>query len=130
MNEYKVGQKVEFDYHGSQEAYQGTRQAGEVVCLVPHVKFKGGTVPLDQMLTGRDDGVARNVADVSVEVSYQDRVVEEKRELDEKIEKLTAFIFKGSAYKTLPEDEQNRLNRQHAIMTGYSQVLGERIANF
>jgi len=61
---------------------------------------------------------------------YQERVVEEKKELDEKLDRLTKFIFTGDVYGTLPEDEQGRLNRQHAFMTGYSTVLGERIAAF
>lgn len=60
---------------------------------------------------------------------HQERVVTEKKELDEKREKLTAFTFTDT-FKALPKEEQERLNRQHGIMEQYSNVLGERIAAF
>lgn len=60
---------------------------------------------------------------------HQQRVVDEKAELDAKREKLGAFkntdLFAG-----LPWQEQERLNTQAHIMTMYSAVLGERIAAF
>ncbi len=60
---------------------------------------------------------------------HQQRVVDEKQELDAKREKLGAFksteLFAG-----LPWQEQERLNTQSHIMTMYSAVLGERIAAF
>jgi hypothetical protein len=60
---------------------------------------------------------------------HQQRVVEEKSDLDTKLEKLGDFcntpIFAG-----LEQAEQNRLNRQFLIMELYAQVLGERIAAF
>lgn len=60
---------------------------------------------------------------------HQQRVVDEKRELDEKREKLDAFKS-GPIFQTLPWDEQERLNTQAHIMTLYSAVLGRRIAAF
>ncbi|MCB2071194.1 MAG: hypothetical protein KDF67_17045 [Ottowia sp.] len=60
---------------------------------------------------------------------HQQRVVEEKRELDEKREKLGAFKH-TPAFEKLPWQEQERLNTQAHIMTMYSAVLGERIAAF
>lgn len=60
---------------------------------------------------------------------YQERVIAEKKELDEKRERLTAFTF-TKAFESLDDDEKERLNRQHAIMERYSDVLGERIAAF
>jgi hypothetical protein len=60
---------------------------------------------------------------------HQERVVTEKKELDEKIDKLSVFI-KGDIYKALPGAEQMRLNVQLQAMNGYSNVLGERIAAF
>lgn len=62
---YQVGDKIRFDYHGSQEEFAGTRQDGTVVLLVPHVEWAGGIVPLDEVLTGHSDGIARNVETVS-----------------------------------------------------------------
>ena len=60
---------------------------------------------------------------------YQERVIEEKRELDEKLGKLKEFST-GDVFAGLPADEQGRLNRQHSIMEDYSAVLGERIEAF
>jgi len=60
---------------------------------------------------------------------HEERVVEEKRELDEKLAKLSEF-GEGDVFAGLPADEQGRLNRQHSIMEDYSTVLGERIAAF
>lgn len=60
---------------------------------------------------------------------HQQRVIDEKKELDEKHEKLTNFTF-TDMFSSLPREEQTRLNRQHAVMETYSQILGERIAAF
>ncbi len=60
---------------------------------------------------------------------FQNRVIAEKSELDEKLEKLCSFkrtqIFAG-----LPVMEQERMNLQSYIMLQYSSVLGARIAAF
>lgn len=60
---------------------------------------------------------------------YQQRVVDEKAELDAKREKLGAFK-NTDAFAALPWQEQERLNTQAHIMTMYSAVLGERIHAF
>lgn len=60
---------------------------------------------------------------------HQERVVLEKKELDEKLAKLDAF-GRTDFYTTLPAEEQGRLNRQHAVMEEYSRILGDRIAAF
>ena len=60
---------------------------------------------------------------------HQQRVVEEKTELDEKIRKLGSFLT-TSMFKDLPGDEQTRLSSQWGIMMSYSRILGERIAAF
>lgn len=60
---------------------------------------------------------------------HQERVVTEKNELDEKRDKLIAFIG-GQTYRTLDSVEQSRLNRQLEAMSLYSGVLKERIAAF
>ena len=60
---------------------------------------------------------------------HQQRVVDEKTELDAKREKLVAFG--GTAiFASLPQEEQERLDRQASCMTEYSEILGERIAAF
>lgn len=60
---------------------------------------------------------------------YQQRVVDEKKDLDEKLAKLQAF-GRTEVYRNLPEDEQDRLSRQYDVMYSYSCILGERIAAF
>ena len=61
--------------------------------------------------------------------SYQERVIEEKQELDDRIDKLESFLLSGRAGAVV-EDEIQRMNRQCAAMKEYSDVLGERIDAF
>ena len=60
---------------------------------------------------------------------HQQRVVDEKNELDRKLTALRIFII-GDLYHTLPADEKDRLFRQSQIMSDYSDILSERIAAF
>lgn len=60
---------------------------------------------------------------------HQQRVVDEKTELDDKLTKLTAF-FSNSIFLNLDSAEQVRLQTQAKHMQGYSDVLGERIVAF
>ena len=60
---------------------------------------------------------------------YQQRVVDEKADLDVSLERLKAFIGTGR-FDLLGADERRRLKHQAICMIGYSSVLGERIANF
>lgn len=60
---------------------------------------------------------------------HQQRVIDEKTELDERLSKLSAFL-EGAIFSGLSIDEQTRLRRQADYMTQYSQVLAERIAAF
>jgi len=61
---------------------------------------------------------------------HQQRVVDEKTELDEKITKLGEFIESSPIFAGLPDDERERLVRQKSCMGEYSEILGERIAAF
>lgn len=63
---------------------------------------------------------------------HQQRVIDEKTELDAKRIKLEGFINEGvgAIFVTLPVEEQDRLNRQLTSMNDYSLILGERIAAF
>jgi hypothetical protein len=60
---------------------------------------------------------------------YQQRVVEEKKALDEKIARLKVFIGTPT-FAGLDAEEQARLWRQLKVMAEYSSVLAERIAAF
>jgi len=61
--------------------------------------------------------------------TYQQRVVEEKLDLDVRLFRLSSFLPTEPFYET-SEAEQMRLQRQEMLMRLYSQVLGERIAAF
>ena len=64
--------------------------------------------------------------------AYQNRVIDEKNDLDGKIERLVVFLSveEMAEHKETTPDEKEKLNRQIKIMKDYSQVLGERIAEF
>lgn len=60
---------------------------------------------------------------------HQQRVVGERADLADKLDKLGVFLG-GSVFNELPEDERDRLTRQHAAMSSYLNVLDERIGAF
>ena len=60
---------------------------------------------------------------------FQERVVEEKKELDSKLNRLCAF-FATTGFDRLDPAERERLDRQAELMERYSAVLKERIENF
>jgi hypothetical protein len=59
---------------------------------------------------------------------HQQRVVDEKKELDEKASKLSDFIGLNPMFDKIDSEEQERLKEQNDIMWQYSEVLGRRIA--
>lgn len=61
---------------------------------------------------------------------YQQRVVDEKAELDLKAQTLSAFIGYSDIFPTLDAAEQERLKEQNDVMWRYSEILGARIAAF
>ncbi len=60
---------------------------------------------------------------------YQQRMVDEKHDLDVKIEKLTAFIDDVKFFKLHPHERMLRLTQRRA-MGEYSNALAELIARF
>ena len=64
-------------------------------------------------------------------MGYQDRVLEERSNLYEKLVALEKFINADSGiFADLRFDEQRRLIRQSLIMKLYMDVLDERVHNF
>lgn len=61
---------------------------------------------------------------------HQQRVVDEKAELDEKISKLDEFITSSKIYPNLEMKEKMNLTLQLLYMQSYSRVLGDRIEDF
>lgn len=62
-------------------------------------------------------------------LEFQQRVVEEKAQLDERLQKLCSFCV-SDKFKELPLIEQGRLCQQRMAMALYSSVLAARIADF
>ncbi|UOF78596.1 hypothetical protein [Bacteriophage sp.] len=60
---------------------------------------------------------------------HQQRVVDEKDQLAERLGKLLVFT-QTSLFIALPEAEQTRLHCQVLFMDGYLEVLEQRIAAF
>ena len=82
-----------------------------------------------QRLVSRPAGRKPKQEEITMQ-PHQQRVVDEKTELDDKLTKLMSFIEESPVYAGLPKDEQNRLRMQAIFMRGYSDVLAERIAAF
>ena len=61
---------------------------------------------------------------------HQQRVLDEKQELDIRITKLDEFIQRNQLFTNLPEAECFRLKRQLDVQHELSAILGDRIANF
>lgn len=62
--------------------------------------------------------------------SHQQRVVDEKAELDTKATALSKFIGESQIFPTIDAAEQERLKEQCEVMWQYSEILGARIADF
>jgi len=60
---------------------------------------------------------------------YQDRVLQEKQELDVKINKLTGFLYSDKS-TGLDKEEYKRMRQQLYCMMDYGHCLTERINNF
>jgi len=61
---------------------------------------------------------------------HEQRVIDEKDDLESKIKKLGPFILDNPIFKTLPEEEQKDLNNQYDIMNQYLYILQKRINQF
>lgn len=60
---------------------------------------------------------------------HEQRVVDEKNELGEKLEKLLTFL-QTDIYKSLNEKEQELLSFQSQVMEDYYEVLQQRVDLF
>ena len=61
---------------------------------------------------------------------HQQRVLDEKQDLDLRIARLDEFMRRNPTFTTLDAPERDRLEIQLDLMRDYSGILGERIANF
>lgn len=60
---------------------------------------------------------------------YQQRVIQDRNELDWRLGNLVAF-FASVRFALLPEEDQQLLKRQADVMAEYSHILSDRIARF
>lgn len=80
----------------------------------------------------KGQAVKTEAVEAQVESPYaphQQRVLDEKAELDGRLTKLDAF-FGTSIFNGLDEEERERLAAQSRVMGEYSAILGDRIAAF
>ena len=61
---------------------------------------------------------------------YQQRVIDEKKALDEKLEKLIHWMETSAVFLVMPAPDQNLLRLQRGHMRCYSDILGMRIDGF
>lgn len=61
---------------------------------------------------------------------HQQRVLDEKQDLDIRITKLDEFIQRNALFRQLESAEQSRMRRQLDVMRELSVILGERIVSF
>jgi hypothetical protein len=62
--------------------------------------------------------------------AHEERVIQEKADLDAKIEKLNLFIMSSTTYQFMLEEDKRLLALQHSSMQDYSFYLGRRIERF
>ena len=60
---------------------------------------------------------------------YIERMIQEKRELDERIVTLVTFRYSEKGGELLNPGQRSLMDRQFSVMTAYSDILGERIFN-
>ncbi|MDR3066359.1 MAG: hypothetical protein LBV05_12770 [Comamonas sp.] len=69
-------------------------------------------------------------ASVGVLPDHQQRVLDEKQELDIRITRLDEFIQRNALFRELDLEEQARMRRQLDVMREYAVILGEHISAF
>lgn len=60
-------------------------------------------------------------------VPHVQRMIDEQKDLSEKVGKLEVFILSNPAFKSLDERRQRLMRQQYDAMNLYRQILAERI---
>ena len=108
---------------------------GAAINYRPHIDIKGvdGSistwVPSIGDVMAEDWAIVESGQQVAGLQPHQQRVVDEKADLDEKLAKLMGF-YSMPVFHGLPESEQSRLLSQGVAMRTYSEILASRIAAF
>lgn len=98
--------------------------AAAIVNIVPCNAER--SVALRKLLEAKDAAVRANVGAAEKAETFYDRLLAESRDLENKIEKLDAFL-NGKAYFGLSSTQQDLLHDQRASMRSYADTLGLRI---
>lgn len=61
---------------------------------------------------------------------HEQRVIQERNDLNEKIQKLDDFIERNDLFKELPSRDQELMTSQYNVMLQYVRILNERIGRF
>ena len=61
---------------------------------------------------------------------FQERVINERKELNDKMIKLHEFITNNTIFRSLSEEDQLLLKDQYRVMRQYSDILDRRIERF
>ena len=117
--------------------YQGVNVTHEndELYLIPTLEGIHNFTPKDMLITGVEGEIYPCKKDIfektydKVYAPHQERVVNERTDLIEKITKLHAF-FKTEIFEDLQEEDQNLLEEQVQLMMDYSDVLLKRINRF
>lgn len=110
---------------GRSIAYKNAREkiwALEGYLLKEKLWSKGAPVGECASLCEANDGIEMH--------PYQQRVIDEKSELDKRINALLDFVTNRHVFLTLDKDEQDRMLKQGRLMEQLSEVLGQRIEAF
>ena len=94
-------------------------------------QYPASTVEPSGMTIGRT-GIPVRPINPTTGVEYEDyqvRVIEERDQLNSKLEKLKKFLC-SSQIDTLPPASSSLLFRQRPLMSGYLAILNERITDF
>lgn len=118
--------------HESDDCYliptlEGTMKMGRDDMLITGVKGEIYPCKRDIFAATYDAVPAAPNADLP---PHQQRVLDEKLELNERLSKLDAFILDNPLFMRLSGAEQERLARQSKAMAVYTGILDERIAAF
>lgn len=94
--------------------------------------MEGGQDAYDICLEALDDArtVLTQCPDGRKAMQPHERLIDEKRELDEKLIKLVQFIATSPIFSKLNSTDQNLMRDQRDAMQSYSEALEARIARF
>lgn len=72
----------------------------------------------------------KHIINKDLKLPHQIRVLNEAKELEDRVSKLNEFVTYNDLFLSLSKDEQDRLQKQLLAMIYYLTILVERISNF